>query len=147
MDLGISIKSVIEAKFGPYLDTLPEDKREEKLNQYIEAAGNSLQGTINEAETLVDSIQSTCTTIVASVPTTITQVASLVTMIDPTAKAAQLTTIIESISNYKDQLKRASSQVESLSNILVQLSMSNPIVNTLKTAISTASALLSTIPV
>ena len=147
MDLGISIKSVIEAKFGPYLDTLSPDKREEKLNQYIEAAGSSLQGTINEAETLADSIQSTCTTIATSVPTTIAQVASLVTMVDPTAKAAQLTTIIESIGNSKDQLKRASSQVESLSNILVQLSMSNHIVDTLKTAISTASALLSTIPV
>lgn len=147
MNLGISVKAVVEAKFGSYLNSLPEDMREEKLNGYIEAAGSSIEGTIKEAEALADSVTTTCTSIATSVPTTIAQVASLVSMIDPTAKAAQLTTIIESISNAKDQLKRASSQVESLSNILVQLSMSNPIVDTLKSAISTASTLLSTIPV
>ncbi len=147
MELGISVKSVIEAKFGPYLDTLSQEDREKKLNSYIEAAGNSLEGAIKEAEALVDSVQSTCTSIVSAVPTTIAQVASIVTMIDPTAKAAQLTTIIQTVSNLKDQLKRASSQVESLSSLLVQLSMSNQVVDTLKTAISTASSLLNTIPV
>ena len=147
MELGISVKSVIEAKFGPYLDTLSQEDREKKLNSYIEAAGSSLKGAIKEAEALVDSVQSTCTSIVSAVPTTIAQVASIVTMIDPTAKAAQLTTIIQTVSNLKDQLKRASSQVESLSSLLVQLSMSNQVVDALKTAISTASSLLNTIPV
>lgn len=147
MDLGISVKSVIEAKFGPYLDTLSQEDREKKLNSYIEAAGSSLEGAIKEAEALVDSVQSTCTSIISAVPTTIAQVASLVTMIDPTAKAAQLITITQTVSNLKDQLKRASSQVESLSNLLVQLSMSNQVVDSLKTAISTASSLLNTIPV
>lgn len=147
MNLGISVKAVVEAKFCSYLNTLSPEEKQEKLNSYVEAAGASLEGTIAEAEALADSVQTTCTSIATSVPTTIAQVASLVTMIDPTAKAAQLTTIIESISNSKDQLKRASSQVESLSNILVQLSMSSPIVETLKSAISAASALLDTIPV
>ena len=147
MDLGISVKAVVEAKFGSYLNTLSPEEKQEKLNSYIEAAGASLEGTIAEGEALADSVQNTCTSIVTAVPTTIAQVASIAAMIDPTAKAAQLTTIIQSISNLKDQLKRASSQVESLSNILVQLSMTNPIVDTLKTAISTASALLDTIPV
>ena len=147
MELGISVRSVIEAKFGPYLDTLSQEDRDKKLNSYIEAAGSSLESAIKEAEALVDSVQSTCTSIVSAVPTTIAQVASIVTMIDPTAKAAQLTTIIQMVSNLKDQLKRASSQVESLSSLLVQLSMSNQVVDTLKTAISTASSLLNTIPV
>ena len=147
MELGISVRSVIEAKFGPYLDTLSQEDREKKLNSYIEAASSSLEGAIKEAEALVDSVQSTCTSIVSAVPTTIAQVASIVTMIDPTAKAAQLTTIIQTVSNLKDQLKRASSQVESLSSLLVQLSMSNQVVDALKTAISTASSLLNTIPV
>lgn len=147
MNLGISVKSVIEAKFGPYLDSLPEEEREEKLNSYLEAASSSIQGTINEADSMVDSITSTCTEITTSVPTTIAQVASLVSMVDPTAKAAQLTTIIQSVGNMKDQLKRASSQLESLKNILVQLSFSSPVIDSLSSAISTATALLSTIPV
>lgn len=147
MDLGISVRQVVEAKFSPYLDSLPEGIREEKLQSYIESSKDSLQGTINEAQSIVNSVESTCANIVNSVPMTIAQVASLVTMIDPTAKAAQLTTIIESVSSSKDQLNRASSQVESLSNILIQLSMSSSIVDTLKTALSSAMALLNTIPV
>lgn len=147
MNLGISVQAVVEAKFGSYLNTLSPEEKQEKLNSYIEAAGASLGGVIAEAEALADSVQTTCTSIATSVPTTIAQIASLVTMVDPTAKAAQLTTIIESISNSKDRLKRAFSQVESLSNILIQLSMSSTIVETLKSAITTASALLDTIPV
>lgn len=147
MGLGISVKGVIEVKFGPYLNSLPAEEREQKLQSYIEAASPSIQGTINEAESLVDSIRSTCASIATSVPLTIAQVASLVSIIDPTAKAAQLTTIIESVSNSKDQLNRALSQVESLSNILTQLSMSSSMVEALKATINDVKVLLNTIPV
>ena len=146
-NLGISVEAVVKAKFGPYLDTLSPEERDKKLKEYVDTSKESIQGAIDEAQGLVDSVISTVEGIPVTVTGMIAQVASVAAMVDPSAKAAQATSIVDSISNLKDQLKRCLSQTSSLSNILTQLSMSNPIVDTLNTAIGAASSLLDTIPV
>lgn len=147
MKLGISTEAVIEAKFGAYLNTLSPEQRKKKLEEYKQAAGDSIEATISEAEALADSIQSTVGNIATFVPNTIAQVASLVTMVDPTAKAAQLITIKESISSNKDNLNRANAQLQSLNNIVGQLGIDVPALKVLKPSISSAISLLDTIPV
>lgn len=145
--LNISVEEVVKAKMGPYLDSLSEEKAKEKLDQYVSVANDTIQSTLNEAEALIASVQNTIKEITIQVPLTIAQIASLVTMVDPTAKAAQLTTIKQAVGNQKDQLERANSQVQSLNGILIALSVTNPIVETLVSGVQTAKNLLSTIPV
>lgn len=147
MALGINVETIINLKMGSYLDTLSPDDRQKKLEEYKKAAQDTLQGSIEEAENLITSIQSTCKEITTQVPLTITQIASLVTMVDPTAKAAQLTTIVQSVGSQKDQVNRASAQLSTLKNILSQLSVSSTIVDTLTDSIETVKGLLNTIPV
>lgn len=147
MNLGITVEQVVEAKFGSYLNTLSKEEREKKLKEYSEAAGDSIRGAIKEAETMVDSVQTTITTITSSVPTTIAQIASLAALIDPTAKATQLISIKEAIGNAKDQINRANAQLSSISTLLSQLSLNLPIVNTLTGGLASVTALLNTIPV
>lgn len=147
MALGINVETIINLKMGSYLDTLSPEDRHKKLEEYKKAAQDTLQGSIEEAENLITSIQSTCKEITTQVPLTITQIASLVTMVDPTAKAAQLTTILQSVGSQKDQLNRASAQLSTLKNILGQLGVSNTIVDTLADSIETVKGLINTIPV
>ena len=144
MELGISVEQVIKAKFGPYLDSLPKEEAEKKLKEYVDTAKDSIQGAIDEASGLGDSIQSTCTGIATQTPIIISQIAGVAGSIDPAGKVSQLAT---TVSGLKDQVKRASAQLGSMSNIITQLGVDIPILGTLNTAIQTASTLLSTIPV
>lgn len=147
MELGISVEQVIKAKFGPYLDSLPKEEAEKKLKEYVDTAKDSIQWAIDEASGLGDSIQSTCTGIATQTPIIISQIAGVAGSIDPAGKVSQLATIATTVSGLKDQVKRASAQLGSMSNIITQLGVDIPILGTLNTAIQTASTLLSTIPV
>lgn len=147
MDLGISVEQVVKAKFGPYLDSLSKEEAEKKLKEYVDTAKDSIQGAIDEASGLGDSIQSTCTGIVTQVPLIISQIAGVAGSIDPAGKVSQLATIATTVSGLKDQVKRAAAQLGSMVNIVTQLGVDIPILNTLNTAIQTATSLLNTIPV
>ena len=81
-----------------------------------------------------------------AVPTIITQVASLSAMVDPTAKAAQLTTIKQSVDTLKDNLSRASSQLQQVMSISTQMGVPIPGASAMTGAISVASSLIGTIP-
>ena len=147
MDLDISIEQVVRAKFGQYLDSLSIEEAEKKLNEYIDTAKDSIQGAIDEASSLGDSIQSTCTGIVTQTPLIIAQIAGVSGSIDPAGKASQLVTIATTVKGLKDQVKRATAQLGSMTNIITQLGVDIPIIGTLNTAIQAADALLDTIPV
>lgn len=144
--LGINVETIILSKMGPYLDTLSAEQRQVKLAEYKEAAQDTIQGTIDEAEAYIEAINNTCVEIATQVPLTIAQISSLALLLDPTAKVTQLTTIMQSVGNQKDQLSRAKSQLASLKNILSQLGVQNTIVDTLATSIETAAELIDTIP-
>lgn len=143
----IPVEEVVEAKMGPYLDSIKDpEKRKEVVQGYVDAARDSIESTVKEAESLMDSINTSIQGVTMAVPTIIIQVGSLVAMIDPTAKAAQLTTIKQSVDTLKDNLSRASSQLQQVMTISTQLGVPIPGASALTGAISAAYALISTIP-
>lgn len=143
----IPVEEVVEAKMGPYLDSIKDpEKRKEVVQEYVDAAKDSIESAVKEAESLMDSINTSIQGVTMAVPTIIIQVGSLVAMVDPTAKAAQLTTIKQSVDTLKDNLSRASSQLQQVMTISTQLGVPIPGASALTGAISAASALISTIP-
>ena len=143
----ISVEEVVEAKMGPYLDSIKDpEKRKEVVQGYVDASKESIESTIKEAESLMESINTSLKGVTMAVPTIITQVASLSAMIDPTAKAAQLTTIKQSVDTLKDNLSRASSQLQQVMSIGTQMGVPIPGASALTGAISVASSLIGTIP-
>ena len=143
----ISVEEVVEAKMGPYLDSIKDpDKRKEVVQGYVDAAKESIESAVKEAESLIESINTSLKGVTMAVPTIITQVASLAGMIDPVAKAAQLTTIKQSVDTLKDNLSRASSQLQQVMSIGTQIGVPIPGASALTGAISAASSLISTIP-
>lgn len=143
----IPVEEVVEAKMGPYLDSIKDpEKRKEVVQEYVDAAKESIESAVKEAESLIESINTSLKGVTMAVPTIITQVASLAGMIDPVAKAAQLTTIKQSVDTLKDNLSRASSQLQQVMSIGTQIGVPIPGASTLTGAISAASSLISTIP-
>lgn len=143
----ISVEEVVEAKMGPYLDSIKDpEKRKEVVKGYVDASRESIESTVKEAESLMESINTSLKGVTMAVPTIITQVASLSAMIDPTAKAAQLTTIKQSVDTLKDNLSRASSQLQQVMSIGTQIGVPIPGASALTGAISVASSLIGTIP-
>ena len=143
----ISVEEVVEAKMGSYLDSIKDpEKRKEVVQGYVDAAKESIESAVKEAESLMESINTSIKGVTMAVPTIITQVASLSAMIDPTAKVAQLTTIKQSVDTLKDNLSRASSQLQQVMSISTQIGVPIPGVSDLTGAISVASSLIGTIP-
>ena len=143
----IPVEEVVEAKMGPYLDSIKDpEKRKEVVQGYVDAAKESIESAVKEAESLIESINTSLKGVTMAVPTIITQVASLSAMIDPTAKAAQLTTIKQSVDTLKDNLSRASSQLQQVMSIGTQIGVPIPGASALTGAISAASSLIGTIP-
>ena len=143
----ISVEEVVEAKMGPYLDSIKDpEKRKEVMKGYVDAAKESIESAVKEAESLMESINTSLKGVTMAVPTIITQVASLSAMVDPTAKAAQLTTIKQSVDTLKDNLSRASSQLQQVMSIGTQMGVPIPGASILTGAISAASSLIGTIP-
>lgn len=143
----IPVEEVVEAKMGPYLDSIKDpEKRKEVVQGYVDAAKESIESAVKEAESLIESINTSLKGVTMAVPTIITQVASLAGMIDPVAKAAQLTTIKQSVDTLKDNLSRASSQLQQVMSIGTQIGVPIPGASALTGAISAASSLISTIP-
>ena len=143
----IPVEEVVEAKIGPYLDSIKDpEKRKEVVQGYVDAAKESIESAVKEAESLMESINTSLKGVTMAVPTIITQVASLAGMIDPVAKAAQLTTIKQSVDTLKDNLSRASSQLQQVMSIGTQIGVPIPGASALTGAISAASSLISTIP-
>ena len=143
----ISVEEVVEAKMGPYLNSIKDpEKRKEAVQEYVDTAKESIESTVKEAESLMESINTSLKGVTMAVPTIITQVASLSAMIDPTAKAAQLTTIKQSVDTLKDNLSRASSQLQQVMSIGTQIGVPIPGASDLTGAISAASSLIGTIP-
>lgn len=143
----IPVEEVVEAKMGPYLDSIKDpDKRKEVVQGYVDAAKESIESAVKEAESLIESINTSLKGVTMAVPTIITQVASLAGMLDPVAKAAQLTTIKQSVDTLKDNLSRASSQLQQVMSIGTQIGVPIPGASALTGAISAASSLISTIP-
>ena len=143
----IPVEEVVEAKMGPYLDSIKDpEKRKEVVQEYVDAAKESIESAVKEAESLIESINTSLKGVTMAVPTIIIQVASLAGMIDPVAKAAQLTTIKQSVDTLKDNLSRASSQLQQVMSIGTQIGVPIPGASALTGAISAASSLISTIP-
>ena len=143
----ISVEEVVEAKMGPYLNSIKDpEKSKEAVQEYVDTAKESIESTVKEAESLMESINTSLKGVTMAVPTIITQVASLSAMIDPTAKAAQLTTIKQSVDTLKDNLSRASSQLQQVMSIGTQIGVPIPGASDLTGAISAASSLIGTIP-
>lgn len=143
----IPVEEVVEAKMGPYLDSIKDpEKRKEVVQGYVDAAKESIESAVKEAESLIESINTSLKGVTMAVPTIITQVASLAGMLDPVAKAAQLTTIKQSVDTLKDNLSRASSQLQQVMSIGTQIGVPIPGASALTRAISAASSLISTIP-
>lgn len=143
----IPVEEVVEAKMGPYLDSIKDpEKRKEVVQGYVDAAKESIESAVKEAESLIESINTSLKGVTMAVPTIITQVASLAGMLDPVAKAAQLTTIKQSVDTLKDNLSRASSQLQQVMSIGTQIGVPIPGASALTGAISAASSLISTIP-
>ena len=143
----IPVEEVVEAKMGPYLDSIKDpEKRKEVVQGYVDAAKESIESAVKEAESLIEYINTSLKGVTMAVPTIITQVASLAGMIDPVAKAAQLTTIKQSVDTLKDNLSRASSQLQQVMSIGTQIGVPIPGASALTGAISAASSLISTIP-
>lgn len=143
----IPVEEVVEAKMGPYLDSIKDpEKRKEVVQGYVDAAKESIESAVKEAESLMESIKTSIQGVTMAVPTIIVQVGSLVAMLDPTAKAAQLTTIKQSVDTLKDNLSRASSQLQQVMTIGTQLGVPIPGASALTGAISAASSLIGTIP-
>lgn len=143
----IPVEEVVEAKMGPYLDSIKDpEKRKEVVQGYVDAAKESIESAVKEAESLIESINTSLKGVTMAVPTIITQVASLAGMLDPVAKAAQLTTIKQSVDTLKDNISRASSQLQQVMSIGTQIGVPIPGASALTGAISAASSLISTIP-
>ena len=53
----ISVEEVVEAKMGPYLDSIKDpEKRKEVVQGYVDASRESIESTVKEAESLMESI-------------------------------------------------------------------------------------------
>jgi hypothetical protein len=127
MNLGITVGQVIEVKMGAYLNSLSIEERARKKQEYIEAGQASIQGDIDEAESLADSVQSTANQVIESIPVWTTQIASIAAGIaNPLTMIPSVTALAimkQNISATKDTVTRAFSQVQRIEGILILLGL------------------------
>lgn len=150
MNLGITVAQVIEVKMGAYLNSLPEEERIQKKQEYIEAGQDSIQSDIDEAEFLADSVQSTGQQVLESIPIWTTQIASIAAGIaNPITSIPSITalaTMKQNISATKDTVTRAFSQIKRITGILTTLGVTSMVVATLVNLLNTAKSGLDDIP-
>lgn len=150
MNLGITVAQVIEVKMGAYLNSLPEEERIQKKQEYIEAGQASIQSDIDEAESLADSIQSTGQQVLESIPIWTTQIASIAAGIaNPITSIPSVTalaTMKQNISATKDTVTRAFSQIQRIIGILGTLGVTSTAIGTLTKLLNTAQSGLESIP-
>lgn len=150
MNLGITVDQVIEVKMGAYLDSLPEEERVQRKQEYIEAGQASIQSDIDEAESLADSVQSTAQQVIESIPIWTTQIASIAAGIaNPITSIPSITalaTMKQNISATKDTVTRAFSQIKRITGILTTLGVTSTVVATIVNLLTTAQSGLESIP-
>lgn len=150
MNLGITVDQVIDVKMGAYLNSLPEEERVQKKQEYIEAGQASIQSDIDEAESLADSVQSTAQQIIESIPIWTTQIASIAAGIaNPITSIPSITalaTMKQNISATKDTVTRAFSQIKRITGILTTFGVTSIEVATLVNLLTTAQSGLDSIP-
>lgn len=150
MNLGITIGQVIEVKMGDYLNSLPAAERAQKKQEYIQAGQAAIQGDIDEAESLADSVQSTGQQVIESIPIWVTQIASIAAGIaNPITSIPSVTalaTMKQNISATKDTVTRAFSQIQRIISILGTLGVTSAAIGTLTNLLNTAKSGLDSIP-
>ena len=150
MNLGITVGQVIEVKMGDYLNSLPAAERAQKKQEYIQAGRPAIQGDIDEAESLADSVQSTGQQVLESIPIWVTQIASIAAGIaNPITSIPSVTalaTMKQNISATKDTVTRAFSQVKRIMGILSTLGVTSAAIGTLTNLLNTAQSGLDSIP-
>lgn len=150
MNLGITVGQVIEVKMGDYLNSLPAAERAQKKQEYIQAGQAAIQGDIDEAESLADSVQSTSQQVIESIPIWVTQIASIAAGIaNPITSIPSVTalaTMKQNISATKDTVTRAFSQVQRIMGILSTLGVTSAAIGILTNLLNTAQSGLDNIP-
>lgn len=145
--LNLSPGVVLNAMMKDYLDTLSEAEAKAVFNDYMASVGDSINMIINEAEAQATAIQTACNNVITQVPIIITQLTTVVTMIDPSAKVAQTTSITTAVQGLKVSLAQAYSALIQLNETLAAIGQGdNPFLKTISVAIESAQKLLGTIP-
>lgn len=151
MALGITVDQIIENKFGPYLDSLTPEKRQEFLNSMKEAAMDMLNQKIAEAEALYKGIKTTADNVIIASSEWAYQL-PLIAVPDPMApksSAAVLVSLKQSVSMAKANIDSAAGQLSQQTIILAfGFTSGGPvdIINSLSSLVNTASTALSVIP-
>lgn len=151
MALGITVDQIIENKFGPYLDSLTPEKRQEFLNSMKEAAMDMLNQKIAEAEALYKGIKTTADNVITASSEWAYQL-PLIAVPDPMApksSAAVLVSLKQSVSMAKANID-AAGQLSQLQTIILTFGFTSggpvDIINSLSSLVNTASTALSVIP-
>lgn len=147
--LGLTVDSVIRVKCKPYLDTLPEDKANAYIQRMKDAAGETIQFKIDEAEAILTSIQDTTQTCINNASSWATQIAAIAVpdVQAPKAGAASLLSLQNAVKMAKANLSVSSAQAETIQIILLGLGTGIPqVVIDAITAIDTANTALNSIP-
>lgn len=152
MALGITVDQIIENKFGPYLDSLTPEKRQEFLNSMKEAAMDMLNQKIAEAEALYKGIKTTADNVIIASSEWAYQL-PLIAVPDPMApksSAAVLVSLKQSVSMAKANIDSAAGQLSQLQTIILAFGFTSggplDIINSLSSLVNTASTALSVIP-
>lgn len=147
--LGLTVDSVIRVKCKPYLDTLSEDKANAYIQRMKDAAGDTIQLKIDEAEAILSSIQSTTQTCISNASSWATQISAIAVpdVQAPKAGAASLASLKNAVKMAKANLSVSSAQAETIQIILLGLGIgTSQIVTDSIAAISTAKEALDAIP-
>lgn len=132
MALGITVDQIIENKFGPYLDSLTPEKRQEFLNSMKEAAMDMLNQKIAEAEALYKGIKTTANNVITASSEWAYQL-PIIAVSDPMAPKSS-----------------AAGQLSQLQTIILAFGFTSggpvDIINSLSSLVNTASTALSVIP-
>lgn len=152
MALGITVDQIIENKFGPYLDSLTPEKRQEFLNSMKEAAMDMLNQKIAEAEALYKGIKTTADNVITAAKVWPGQISAIISTPDPMAPIASAATLVslqQAVSMAKANIDSAAGQLSHQTIILAfGFTSGGPvdIINSLSSLVNTASTALSVIP-
>lgn len=153
MALGITVDQIIENKFGPYLDSLTPEKRQEFLNSMKEAAMDMLNQKIAEAEALYKGIKTTADNVITAAKVWPGQISAIISTPDPMAPIASAATLVslqQAVSMAKANIDSAAGQLSQLQTIILAFGFTPggpvDIINSLSSLVNTASTALSVIP-
>lgn len=147
MSLGIKVEDIVKNKFVDYFNSLDKEEAESKLKEYVDSSKEVLQANLDEANIYLKSIEDSCNSISLQVPIIITQMGSIVGILDPVAKATQLTTIKSQVSDLKVQMNTIFSQFNTLKKLVYQFGIGTEIIDSIYNIISVTNNLINTIPV